>query len=260
MTAYIAQIGAFLAALVAIGEPTWDSSKKGLNKLRPMGYVAAFLALVSFIASIYITMENNETEQHKKTQRQVIQTIGNTEICVSISKIKLLIDVLSNMGAGERNFVGAKLRIPFTDLVSNKNLDKLETIDLSKTISVETKIGDTRPLSQYLSEEMKDSINDINTTISKYGFYLERNTMYLAGLVTIDNYTRKIIRLDNKKKYINSNYTNSPYFAINPGERDDFVEFVGLLNELTVKVGGSYEMVCQKPSGNLEKITTRKGY
>ena len=57
MTAYIAQIGVFLAALVAIGGPTWDSSKKGIKKLRFIGYVAASIALVSFIASIFITID-----------------------------------------------------------------------------------------------------------------------------------------------------------------------------------------------------------
>ncbi|GAB1260419.1 hypothetical protein [Aurantivibrio plasticivorans] len=171
MESYIAQIGAFLAAIVAIGEPTWDSSKKGIRRLRPMGYFAAAIAVISFTASITITIDANETEKHKKEQRAIMQTIGNTEICVAASNIKLNIDVLSNMGKDERSYVGANLGITFSELVSEGNLSKLESIDLSETISIDTKIGDVRPLSQYLSEEMAKNVESINTTISKYGFF-----------------------------------------------------------------------------------------
>ncbi|GAB1260420.1 hypothetical protein NBRC116495_11270 [Aurantivibrio plasticivorans] len=71
--------------------------------------------------------------------------------------------------------------------------------------------------------------------------------MYLSGLVTFHNYSRKLIRLHQNKKYLNSNYANGSYYALNQGEREGFIRYMDLLENLIIQVGGSYELICPNP-------------
>ena len=170
---------AFLTALIGAIGNTWDTSKVGFKKLRPVGWLAISVALVTAVFSFWKTIEDDKEKERLRTQ--ISQTATDALI--------ILTQELSDKGASTyltpRLTLFAATTVKESE-ISHKRYDGSYAQLIRHLFGDKVKVKNINLKVDFFSQAM---IGDVYIDISNFEPKVRKDSIEMAFVSTIDEPT-----------------------------------------------------------------------
>ena len=244
---YLAQIAAFLVAVVAIMGDTWDRKRAGVLKFTFTGWIVSVSAIAVLCISLVIVHRSNVEERVAEEQRNAVEAIARMEVCLAALRLKFVLDVLVSKATNQTTEYGSDIGFPFDVLTKKEILANLKDLNILREGHARPLVGDHRTLEQFISEETRSFVDLTNLALSKYSPFLGKELILDATRLSSDNLVRRFLVTGEQAEQVRNRGDNE-YPGLWPHETENYFTVVDLLQELLKKTGARRDvMACAPP-------------
>lgn len=244
---YVTALLAFIVALVGIHGKTWNSAANGWRRLTRTGWIVTGCALLTFMLAVVSAWLRSDEERLAREQRMMVNRIAEMEICLASGELKMAIDVLVAKAAGKSSRDGADVGFGFAELESKQTIDAIERLDLITPIIARERVGDTRPLAEFISAQTRSFASQTNMALAKYSAFLDRDLILKSTWLANHNLVRRLAAASDQVAQIRK--TGGKYYpGLWPGERMQYIQMLTLLRQvMKMSKGDDTGLICKTP-------------
>lgn len=244
---YLAAFLSFIVALVGIHGNTWNSKAKGWKRLTKTGWIIAICAILTLSLALTAAWIKSYEERIAREQRKMVNRIAEMEICLASAQLKVAFDVLTSIATGKTTHDGADVGFNFSELENQSTINAIEKLNLLTHPPARTKVGDNRPVDEFITFQSQEFVTQTNMALAKYSTFLDKELILKSTWLVNHNLVRRM--LVTSAQVIQVEKTGGKkYPGLWPHEREHYPEVVKLLNDV-VKMSGGDEtgLVCTPP-------------
>ncbi|RFC32675.1 MAG: hypothetical protein DID91_2727703450 [Candidatus Nitrotoga sp. MKT] len=246
---YIAAFLSFIVALIGIHGNTWNAKAKGWKRLTKTGWIIAVCALLTLSLGSTAAWMKNDENRIAREQRKMVNRIAEMEICLASAHLKAAFDVLAAIATGKTTQDGADLGFQFTLLENEKTIDAIENIDLLARPLSRPRIGDMRPLDEFITAQSNKFVAQTNMALTKYSTFLDKDIILKSTWLVNQNLVQRMLVTSEQVTQVKK-AGGKKYPGLWPYERtEEYLEALKLLKAVSKMSGGDETgLTCKRPA------------
>lgn len=239
MAAYIATVLALLAALAgALGE-THRLNASGWRRIRPLGWGVITIAFASAAVGAWQIYAQDAESRELAARRVTLGALARTELCIAAIRLKGALDIQYDAATGKSSPDGRPMGYPLTDLRAEPALTSLKKLDFADSATFSA--GRRFPKPELSVPRLaNDFVSRANTTLAKFGEFLDPDLVVLASQLVNANYVQWLIEVPSNIEFGKAR-AGVAVAAIPDNEESSYLETLDALAALGDATGADLE-------------------
>jgi hypothetical protein len=197
MIEYIPLVTAFAAALIGVVGNTWDATRSGFQRVRPTGWVALVVGVISLFAGLYATYRahDRESEAERKAARIRVVTVLRIQAALNHLIHPLQHTIVTYEGSTSWMYEGSDQ----FDMKLDRFRDSRFQANLEELRLDQKPPGASRPSDTWLWEfrdMTADSLAEIDRQVLIFGRYLPDDVLTALENLRDDLYLWRVRKLE----------------------------------------------------------------